>query len=131
MRLCGETIPAGTGGRDGEHAWRWVMLDWDDLRFFLALARTGSLSAAARDLRVAQSTVGRRLASLEASLGVRLLNRTPDGYLPTLAGEEVRVQAERLEAEALTLERNVGGRDTRLTAAWSPKSRRVAGSLLS
>ncbi len=90
------------------------MLDWDDLRFFLALARTGSLSAAARELRVAQSTVGRRLASLEASLGVRLLNRTPDGYLPTLAGEEVRVQAERLEAEALTLERNVGGRDTRL-----------------
>lgn len=90
------------------------MLDWDDLRFFLALARTGSLSAAARDLRVAQSTVGRRLASLEASLGVRLLNRTPDGYLPTPAGAEVRVQAERLEAEALTLERNVGGRDTRL-----------------
>jgi DNA-binding transcriptional LysR family regulator len=90
------------------------MLDWDDLRFFLTLTRTGSLSAAARDLRVAQSTVGRRLASLEASLGVRLLNRTPDGYLPTLAGEEVRVQAERLEAEALSLERIVGGRDTRL-----------------
>lgn len=90
------------------------MLDWDDLRFFLALSRTGSLSAAARDLRVAQSTVGRRLASLEASLGVRLLNRTPDGYLPTPAGEEVRAQAERLEAEALILERTVGGRDTRL-----------------
>jgi DNA-binding transcriptional LysR family regulator len=90
------------------------MLDWDDLRFFLALSRTGSLSAAARDLRVAQSTVGRRLTSLEASLGVRLLNRTPDGYLPTMAGEEVRAQAERLEAEALNLERTVGGRDTRL-----------------
>ncbi|MGF7210109.1 DNA-binding transcriptional LysR family regulator [Skermanella aerolata] len=90
------------------------MLDWDDLRFFLALARTGSLSAAARDLRVAQSTVGRRLTSLEASLGVRLLNRTPDGYMPTLAGEEVRTQAERLEAEALSLERTVGGRDNRL-----------------
>ena len=91
------------------------MLDWDDLRFFLALARTGSLSAAARDLRVAQSTVGRRLASLETSLGVRLLNRTPDGYQPTLAGEEVRAQAERLETEALSLERTVGGRDNRLS----------------
>ncbi|MGF7208910.1 DNA-binding transcriptional LysR family regulator [Skermanella aerolata] len=90
------------------------MLDWDDLRFFLALARSGSLSAAARDLRVAQSTVGRRLGSLEASLGVRLLNRTPDGYMPTLAGEEVRAQAEKLEAEALSLERTVAGRDTRL-----------------
>jgi DNA-binding transcriptional LysR family regulator len=91
-----------------------LMLDWDDLRFFLALARQGSLSAAARELHVAQSTVGRRLASLEASLGVRLLNRTPDGYVPTLAGQDVRDQAERLETEALALERHVGGRDTRL-----------------
>ena len=90
------------------------MLDWDDLRFFLALARHGSLSAAAKDLHVAQSTVGRRLASLEASLGVRLLNRTPDGYAPTLAGEGVRAHAERLEAEAVSLEHDVGGRDVRM-----------------
>ena len=90
------------------------MLDWDDLRFFLALARHGSLSAAAKDLHVAQSTVGRRLASLEASLGVRLLNRTPDGYAPTQAGEGVRSHAERLETEALALERTVGGRDVRM-----------------
>jgi DNA-binding transcriptional LysR family regulator len=90
------------------------VLDWDDLRFFLAVARHASLSAAAKDLHVAQSTVGRRLASLEASLGVRLLNRTPEGYVPTLAGDDVRKQAERVEAEALTLERQVVGRDTRL-----------------
>lgn len=90
------------------------MLDWDDLRFYLALARHGSLSSAAKVLHVAQSTVGRRLTSLEASLGVRLLNRTPDGYVPTLAGQDVRAQAERLEAEALALERSVSGRDTRL-----------------
>lgn len=91
------------------------MLDWDDLRFFLAVARLGSLSAAAKELHVAQSTVGRRLASLEAGLGVRLLNRTPDGYVVTLAGLEVREKAERLEKEAHSLERDVGGRDTRLT----------------
>lgn len=90
------------------------MLDWDDLRFFLSLTRHGSLSAAARELHVAQSTVGRRLASLEASLGVRLLNRTPDGYVPTQAGDGVRAHAERLEGEALALERNVSGRDMRL-----------------
>ena len=90
------------------------MLDWDDLRFYLAVLRSGSLSEAARSLHVAQSTVGRRLASLEASLGARLLNRTPDGYVPTLSGDEVRLQAERIEAEALVLERQVGGRDTRL-----------------
>ncbi|MCJ2015605.1 LysR family transcriptional regulator [Methylobacterium sp. J-076] len=90
------------------------MLDWDDLRFFLALARHGTLSAAARVLHVSQSTVGRRLTSLEATLAVRLLNRTPDGYVLTLAGSAVRVQAERLEAEVLALERDISGRDTRL-----------------
>lgn len=91
------------------------MLDWDDLRYFLAIARLGSLSAAAKQLHVAQSTVGRRLASLEASLGVRLLNRTPDGYVPTLAGQDVRKQAERVEVEATGLERSIGGLDMRLS----------------
>ena len=90
------------------------MLDWDDLRFYLAIVRSGNLSEAAKSLHVAQSTVGRRLASLEASLGVRLLNRTPDGYLPTPSGNEVRIHAERVEAESLALLRQVGGRDTRL-----------------
>ena len=87
------------------------MLDWDDLRFFLAVARHGSLTAAAKDLCVAQSTVGRRLASLEENLSVRLLHRTPDGYRLTLAGESVRSQAERVEEEALAVERKVGGQD--------------------
>lgn len=90
------------------------MLDWDDLRFFLAIARLGSLSAAARELRVTQSTVGRRLASLESGLGARLLHRTPDGYVPTLAGEAIMGQAERVEAEVLAVERTVGGRDAQL-----------------
>lgn len=90
------------------------MLDWDDLRFFLAVARHGSLTAASKDLGVAQSTVGRRLASLEENLAVRLLNRTPDGYRLTLAGEAVRSQAERVEVEALAIERSMGGHDERL-----------------
>ncbi len=89
------------------------MIDWDDYRFFLAVARHGSLSGAALDLQVAQSTVGRRLASLEASLGVRLLNRTPDGYVPTSAGLSVRQKAERLEAETQSLQRDLGGQDSR------------------
>ena len=90
------------------------MLDWDDLRFFLAIARHGSLTAAAKDLSVAQSTVGRRLATLESKLAVRLLHRTPDGYRLTLAGETVRSQVERVEAEALAVERHVSGHDDRL-----------------
>ena len=89
-------------------------MDWDDLRFFLATARTGSLSGAAKSLHVAQSTVGRRLASLEANLGARLLNRTPNGYVPTLAGSDVLKQAERVEVEAVALERQVVGRDLRM-----------------
>ena len=91
------------------------MLDWDDIRFFLAVTRQGNLSAAARELHVSQPTVGRRLASLETSLGVRLLNRTPDGYVLTTSGEEVREKAERLESEAEALERTVSGRDKRLS----------------
>lgn len=73
-----------------------------------------SLSAAARELRVTQSTVGRRLASLEGGLGARLLHRTPEGYRPTLAGEAIMAQAERVEAEVLAVERTVGGRDAQL-----------------
>ncbi len=90
------------------------MIDWDDLRFFLAIARNGSLTAASKELAVAQSTVGRRLANLESRLGVRLLHRTPDGYVLTLAGERVRGQASRVEAETLALVRSVGGRDAKL-----------------
>jgi DNA-binding transcriptional LysR family regulator len=90
------------------------MLDWDDLRFFLAVARTGSLSAAARDLHCTQSTVGRRLSSLEARLGVRLLNRTPHGYVLAPAGEVALRHAERIAAEAAAVERAVGGRDAQL-----------------
>ena len=90
------------------------MLDWDDLRFFLAGARHGNLTAAARDLGVAQSTVGRRLASVEAGLAVRLLHRTPDGYRLTSAGEAVLAQVGRVEAEVLAVERTVGGHDDRL-----------------
>ena len=89
-------------------------MDWDDLRFFLAVARHGSLTAAARELSVAQSTVGRRLSTLEHSLGVRLLHRTPDGYVLTLAGESVRGQAKRVEEQALALQRTVSGQDARL-----------------
>src|SRR5216683_4507868 len=90
------------------------MLDWDDLRFLLAVARTGSLSAAGRGLRCTQTTVGRRLASLEARLGVRLLNRTPRGYVATPAGESIREHVEHIEAEAAAVERIVAGRDARL-----------------
>lgn len=89
-------------------------VDWDDLRFYLALIRSKSLAGAAKELHVTQSTVGRRLATLEERLGVRLVHRTQEGYLPTLAGEAIRQHIERVEAEMHSVERAVGGLDTRL-----------------
>lgn len=89
-------------------------MDWDDLRSFLAIAREGTLSAAALRLGVRQSTMGRRLAALEAKAGVRLLERTPRGFRLTPAGEAARAQVERMEDAALAAQRAVSGRDVRL-----------------
>lgn len=100
-------------------------MDWDDLRFYLAVVRHKSLAAAAKQLHVTQSTVGRRFAALEARLGVRLLQRTQNGYVPTLAGEAIRQHVERVEAEMHSVGRAVGGLDTRLAGTV-----RVAGSPL-
>jgi DNA-binding transcriptional LysR family regulator len=90
------------------------MSDWSDYRYFLAVARAGSLSAAARQLRVDQSTVGRRLAALEAQVGARLFDRTPEGYALTADGEGVRAEVEQLERGFLAVERRLAGGDARL-----------------
>jgi DNA-binding transcriptional LysR family regulator len=90
------------------------VFDWNDARYFLAIARGRSLSAAGRTLAVQQSTVGRRLAALESSLGARLFDRTPGGYLPTQAGEALLVHAERMEDQALSAERALLGREGRI-----------------
>lgn len=90
------------------------MVDWEDFRYFLAVARLGNLSAAGKELRVSQPTVGRRLANLESDLGVRLLYRTSSGYVLTPAGQEVREGAERLEAEAQSLERTVSNWESQI-----------------
>lgn len=89
------------------------MIDWNDYRYFLAVARTGSLSAAARTLGVDQSTVGRRLAALQASCGARLFDYTPAGYALTPAGESVHADVVRLEEVGLAVERRLAGSDAR------------------
>lgn len=85
---------------------------WDDVRFFLAVARAGSLSGAARVLGVGHVTVGRRIAVLEKRLGVILLQRTPDGFGVTSAGEAVLRRCIAMENSALDLERAAAGRDS-------------------
>ncbi|WP_284414511.1 LysR family transcriptional regulator [Acidovorax sp. SUPP2539] len=78
---------------------------WDDVRFFLAVAREGSLSGAARTLRVEHSTVARRVGALEVSLGVRLFDRLPRSWALTSDGEALIAPAERLEHEGLAFSR--------------------------
>ncbi len=87
---------------------------WDDVRFFLAVARTGSLSAAARSLGFGHVTVGRRIALLERRLGVKLLARTPDGLETTAAGEAILRQCAAMEDAARDLERIAAGKDALL-----------------
>ncbi|HYD26343.1 LysR family transcriptional regulator [Brevundimonas sp.] len=87
------------------------MIDWDDVRFFLAIARGGSVRAAAGRLAVNHSTVLRRIAQLERRLGAHLFEKLPAGYRLTEAGEEVLELAEQMEASSHQLETRVFGRD--------------------
>jgi DNA-binding transcriptional LysR family regulator len=79
-------------------------LAWDDVRVLLALLRTSSLSAAGKRLGVDRSTMSRRAAQLERSLGTKLFLRTRDGLRPAAAAERLRARAERVEAEIQAFE---------------------------
>jgi len=92
-------------------------MDWDDLRFYLAVARKGSIRAASDGLAVNPSTVARRIDAFEKKLGVRLFNRLPTGYVLTPTGEDMLDSAERIEDEVATLDRQVFGRDAELNGS--------------
>jgi len=87
------------------------MIDWDDVRYFLAVARGGSVRAAAGRLAVNHSTVLRRIAQLEERLGAHMFEKLPSGYRLTDAGEEVLELAQQMEASSHQLETRVLGRD--------------------
>ena len=108
--------------------------DWEDLRYFLALARHGSLSAAARTLKVSHATVARRVASLEATLQAPLFDRKADGYAPTARGRRVEQLARTMEdaaqasADMAVVDAGLSGL-VRLTMAGSMAERFVADRL--
>ena len=83
--------------------------DWNDLTAFLAVARTGRLTAAAGRLGVDHSTLSRRIAGLEHALKAKLFDRSPSGYTLTEAGRRLMPTAEQMERLALGAEENVGG----------------------
>lgn len=89
-------------------------MQWDDLRFVLAISRATGLNSAAKLLGMNPSSVYRRMEALETSMGVRLFERLRSGYRLTLAGEELAEAAARIEVEALDVERRVLGTDMRL-----------------
>lgn len=89
-------------------------MDWNDVRYFLALARLGSVRAAGSSLGVSHSTVARRVETLEVQLATRLFDRSRDGYTLTDAGQLMVPGAERVEREMSALELELSGQDERL-----------------
>lgn len=94
------------------------MYDWNDLRAFIAVAESGSTQAAARSLRVSQTTVARRVAALEEALGLSLFERRQAGYALTPTGESLLPQASAVEGEA-----------TRFADAAAAELRNVSGTV--
>lgn len=80
---------------------------WDDLQYFLAVARTGQLSSAARSLRTSHATVSRRIDRLEFTLKTKLFERNPRGYELTTVGRRLVETVERIEAEAERLQSDI------------------------
>jgi DNA-binding transcriptional LysR family regulator len=85
-------------------------LDWDNLRYFLAVARAGKLTAAARRLGQDHTTVGRRIASLESAFHSKLFERRPDGYRLTETGQRLYENVEALESSVWEIQRDLAGR---------------------
>ncbi|WP_246236097.1 LysR family transcriptional regulator [Acerihabitans arboris] len=91
------------------------MMNWDNTRYLLAVARTGSLRAAAASLGVDQATVARRLRTLEQELNASLFRRSPEGYMLTDSGRELLPDIEQMEVIATTIEHKSTGMNASLS----------------
>lgn len=92
-------------------------MNWNDIRYFLAVARHGGLSGAGRELKASPSTVARRIEMLERALKTRLFERLPDGYEPTEPGRAMIEKALAIEADMIGLEDDFSGRDGHVSGA--------------
>lgn len=97
-------------------------MEWSDLRIFLAIARNGTLGAAARALHLSHPTMGRRLRALEAATGQVLFQRTADGFILTEEGAAILLFAEQMEDSALAVERRLTGQERRLAGTLRASS---------
>ena len=90
-------------------------MDWDDIRYLLALVRQGSVRAAATELKVNHTTVTRRIKRMEKRLGSRLLQKIPGGYQLTHSGTALLAAGERIEAQLKSIVKQVEGADSSIT----------------
>ncbi|MBN9137310.1 LysR family transcriptional regulator [Phyllobacterium sp.] len=92
-------------------------MSWDDVRIFLAVARSGQILGAAKRLGVNHATVARRLTALENDINTKLLTRRTNGCELTHAGEEFLLSAERMEAEMLSIRSSLGDADVSISGS--------------
>ncbi|XXF75239.1 LysR family transcriptional regulator [Myxococcaceae bacterium GXIMD 01537] len=92
-------------------------MDWNDLRYLLAVHDGGSLASAARKLCVDAATVGRRLSALERAVGVRLLEKVPGGMRLTAAGEQAVTAARAIDDTVLTMERQLASASAQVSGS--------------
>ena len=93
---------------------QYCMNNWDDLRYFLAISRHRTLKAAGQALRVDQATMGRRLASLEAGLEAKLLEKRSDGYFLTAAGRRILASVELIEETTFAIDQGIAGKNEKV-----------------
>jgi DNA-binding transcriptional LysR family regulator len=91
------------------------MFEWSDLRHFLEVYRTGTLTLAGRRLGVDQTTVARRIQALEQAVGTQLFDHTTAGHKLTVAGIKLLPRAEAMETMGIAIEAEIAGRDHALS----------------
>jgi DNA-binding transcriptional LysR family regulator len=94
-----------------------MAFDWDDLRYFLSVARTGKLTAAALRMGTDHATISRRVRALEERLGAALFSRSPRGYTLTDAGDRLLKHAEEIESAAANIHNEIAGEKFSLSGA--------------
>jgi DNA-binding transcriptional LysR family regulator len=90
------------------------VMEWNDIKYYLAVMREGSVTRAGKSLGVNHTTVSRRIAAFEKKLNVRLFDRLPSGYNPTEAADNIFSHALQMEDSALSIDREILGRDSEL-----------------